>query len=271
MIDISDVTFIIPVRIESSDRSRNLTLSVGYLLNNTNAEIIIMESDEEQRVPKIIEDLVKSNTSFSKRIKYLFDSTKEKLFHRTRLLNVMLLESKTPIVVNYDCDILLPLSSYEQAARMCREGFDLIYPFSFGDGAQARVLLNSSDVTDFTKSYDLKTLKSFPWRAEYGFCQFFKRQSYLSGFMENENFMAYGPEDSERANRWVTLGFKVGRVDNLVYHLEHARTENSAPSNPFMKSNEDLYRLLRSMNAVDLRNYYENQEYYKNYPKSNKI
>jgi len=269
MIDISDVTFIIPVRIESSDRCRNLTLSVGYLLEHTNAEIIIMESDEEWYVPKIIEKLLESRPDAIRRVKYLFVPTKEKPFHRTRMLNIMLLESKTPIVVNYDCDVLLPLSSYESAAKMCREDYDLVYPFFFGDNAQARVLLNSLDVTEFAKSSNLKTLKSFPWRAEYGFCQFFKRQSYINGYMENENFISYGPEDSERANRWEKLGFKIGRVDDLVYHMEHSRGQNSDTSNPFMKLNEDLFNQLRSMTADDLKSYYENQVYYQNYLRRN--
>ena len=45
--------------------------------------------------------------------------------------------------------------------------------------------------------------------------------------MENENFKAYAPEDKERFYRFNTLGYSVGRINNYVYHLEHARGENS--------------------------------------------
>lgn len=271
MIDIKDVTFIIPVRIESNDRYRNLILSAGYLLKNTNANIIIMESDTRQLVPNILDKLFvefkdKHNENIMNRVTYLFEQTNEKMFHRTRLLNEMIMESKTPIVVNYDCDVVLPLVSYQKATEMCRNDYDLVYPFIFGDNAQLRVVLGSpQEIIDFRSTSDLKQLKGFPWRAEYGFCQFFKKQSYIDGFMENENFLAYGPEDSERANRWQKLGYKIGRVNDLVYHFEHARTQNSAPSNPHMRTNEDLFDQLKKMDAEELKNYYSNQEYYKNH------
>ena len=268
MIDIVDVTFIIPVRIESNDRYRNLFSSVYYLLKNTNANIIIMESDKEQHVPGILKVISTiRRESFENRVKYIFEQTEDNLFHRTRMLNVMLLESKTPIVVNYDCDIILPIDSYVKAAEMCRNDYDLVYPFAFGDNRQIRVTSSWKEIELFLQNSDLDLLKGFLWRAEYGFCQFFKRKSYIDGFMENENFMAYGPEDSERANRWQKLGFKVGRVNDMVYHLEHSRTQNSDGSNPFMKTNESLFEALRNMSAEELKKYYENQEYYKNYMK----
>ena len=34
----------------------------------------------------------------------------------------------------------------------------------------------------------------------------------------------YGYEDDERFYRFNTMGYKVGRLDAHVYHMEHART-----------------------------------------------
>jgi predicted glycosyltransferase involved in capsule biosynthesis len=266
MINLEDVTFIIPVRIESNDRFRNLFLCCLYLLQLTNAKIIIKESDSISIVP----DVIKKINSFgcqTERIKYLYEKTTEKLFHRTRLLNEMLIETETPIVVNYDCDVLLPIDSYEKAAIKCRNDCDLVYPYSFGDNVQIRMLLNEQeDVRNFILSnFDLKIVKGFLWRAEYGFCQFFKRESYIKGFMENENFLAYGPEDVERALRWAKLGYNVGRIEGKVYHMEHVRTENSSPSNPYMKANEELFEKLKTMSKEELVNYYKIQSYLKKY------
>lgn len=261
--DISDTTFIIPVRIESADRYRNLRLSVGYLLRNTNSKIIVMESDEEQYVPKILENIV---AQFPNRLLYVFDQTEEKLFHRTKILNHMLSLCETPIVVNYDCDVLLPTSSYFAAAEMCRKGYDLVYPFAFGDGVQLRVELKPRDLTDFENTQDLSILSGFDWRAEYGFCQFFKKESYINGFAENECFKSYGPEDVERYKRWVKLGYNVGRVNDRVYHLEHSRSENSNSSNPFMRENEALLdQILNIKTKEELSDYYSNQGYYKDF------
>jgi len=264
MIDLSDTTFIIPVRIESNDRFRNLILSVSYLIKNTNAKIIVMESDKEKNVPVAISKIIKENSKYSDRLSYIFEFTDKDTFHRTKILNHMLLESNTPIVVNYDCDVILPLGSYQQAAEMCRKEYDLVYPFSFGENAQLRVVLSSNDFMSFLNSFDLKTLNGFSWRAEYGFCQFFKRKSYIDGFMENENFLAYGPEDAERFFRWQKLGYKIGRVNDLIYHFEHSRTPNSDSSNPFMKTNEELFYKLRTMDKEQFVTYYKGQEYFLN-------
>lgn len=46
MIDLSNVTFIIPLRIDTDDRLRNIILVTSFLLNRFNCKVIIKESDE---------------------------------------------------------------------------------------------------------------------------------------------------------------------------------------------------------------------------------
>ena len=95
--------------------------------------------------------------------------------------------------------------------------------------------------------------------------QFFRRSVYIAGGMENENFRAYAPEDKERYHRFTTLGYKVGRVKDLVYHLEHARGENSWFSNPHMDSNMKEWEMISRMDKKQLMNYYSKQEYLEKY------
>ena len=83
--------------------------------------------------------------------------------------------------------------------------------------------------------------------------------------MENENFKAYAPEDKERYYRFTTLGYSDGRIDNCVYHLEHARGENSWFSNPFMEYNMAEWERIQGMSKKDLLQYYSEQEYLKKY------
>ena len=45
-IDLTQATFIIPIRIESEDRLRNVITSVAFLLNNFNTNITIKEVDK---------------------------------------------------------------------------------------------------------------------------------------------------------------------------------------------------------------------------------
>jgi hypothetical protein len=46
-IDLSEATFIIPIRIESNDRLRNVITTTAFLLENFDTNIIIKEVDSE--------------------------------------------------------------------------------------------------------------------------------------------------------------------------------------------------------------------------------
>ena len=96
--------------------------------------------------------------------------------------------------------------------------------------------------------------------------QFFKRSVYIEGGLENENFKAYAPEDKERYYRFTKMGYHVDRIaDGWVYHLEHARGENSWFSNPHMQSNMSEWDKIQSMSKNNLLQYYSEQEYLKKY------
>ena len=45
-LDLTQATFIIPIRIESEDRLRNVITSVAFLLNNFDTNIIVKEVDK---------------------------------------------------------------------------------------------------------------------------------------------------------------------------------------------------------------------------------
>ena len=45
--DLSNATFIIPIRIESDDRLRNVVTSIAFLVENFNTNIIVKEVDKE--------------------------------------------------------------------------------------------------------------------------------------------------------------------------------------------------------------------------------
>jgi hypothetical protein len=257
-INLRNTTFIIPVRIESEDRERNLKIILNYLNKNFNTNIIVGEIDKTSVVKYILEEL-----NLIMEVKHLFFKSDEFTFKRNWLLNEMLVQVKTPVVVNYDCDVVLPINSYVESTKMCLEKYDLVYPYSFGDNVQTRVLLNENIIANFLKTNDLNFLKGFPWRAEYGFCQWFNTNSYIKGFMENELFLAYSPDDQERFNRFKILEYNIGRVEGPIFHFEHSRTKNSWINNEHMNYNDNLFNSLKEMTKKQLIDYYSNQEYYK--------
>lgn len=278
-IDLSDVTFIIPVRIDSRDREFNLKFVIEYLTENFITNIIIKESDDEQRARSIVRGsiggpargeyrgasfkITKPTCNFT----YLFEENSDLLFHRTRLLNEMIKGAQTPIVVNYDCDVFMLPEAYLEAVTAIRNGADLVYPYFDGMSqvkveVQDRELLKSPQtLLDNAKNTGNDRL----WGSKYGHVQFFKREAYISGGMENENFKSYGAEDTERFFRFSKLGYRVERLGNYVFHLEHARGHNSSQSNPYFKHNEDLFREMMYLSADGAKEYYNNAEYLKKY------
>jgi len=61
------------------------------------------------------------------------------------------------------------------------------------------------------------------------------------------------------------MGYNVGRVNNFVYHLEHARGQNSWFTNPYMQSNNNEWEKIQKFNKQELKEYYLKQEYLQKY------
>ena len=182
----------------------------------------------------------------------------------------MVMMSKTEVVVNYDCDIILPVTSIKQAYdRLVNKTSDVVYPYGNGD-FQLQVFADDQVVTDFLVNnfdYNAFTPVSKPYDAKYGFVQFFNRDVYIEGGLENENFVAYAPEDKERFYRFTTMGYNVSRINDFVYHLEHSRGQNSWFNNPHMNGNNSEWEKIQKMDTKALFEYYKDQDYLKQYGK----
>ena len=272
MIDLKNCTFIIPIRIESEDRMRNVVTVLAYLLKNFDTKVIVKEVDvesvyEDQVLPQI-EDFLGDNIN---NLTHVFEKSDDPVFYRMKILNEMIDMSDTSIIANYDCDVLFKKETYVESVKMILDGFDLVYPYGFGN-YQKQVFIDDDGVSEFiNEDFDFEVLdkKSRMYDAQYGHVQFVNRKSYILAGMENENFRGSSPEDKERFYRFDKMGYSVGRIDDIVYHLEHSRGVNSWPNsvqgNPYMKQNFDEWEKIQKMTGHQLRSYYSNQEYLKKY------
>lgn len=265
MINLKDATFLIPLRIESEDRMRNIITTLVYLLSIFDTTIIIKEFDKasvfnQSVLPQLKEALTKEQID---NIVHVFESSDNYIFHRTKLINDMIMMSSTKVVVNYDTDILLPQKSYVDAVNRILVGDSkVVYPYGYGD-YQYQVNANDHIVSEFINSdFDFNILKSVSrkWDAKFGFCQFFDRIEYIKFGMENENFVSYGYEDDERYFRFNKLS-KVSRLEEEIFHLEHSRTSNSWFTNPHIENNKKLWETLREYSSEKIIDYYSNQQY----------
>lgn len=272
MIDLSNATFIIPLRIESEDRMRNIITVLCFLLGNFNTQIIVKEVDKSSTFNQDVLSQVEEFLGKDANVLHIFEKSDDPVFYRMHILNEMLIKTKTDVVINYDCDVILPVESYVNAYNsILKKECDVVYPFGSGN-YQKQIHATDELVTNFlTNDFDFSILeeRSNIWSSDFGWVQFFNRQVYIDGGMENENFRGSSPEDKERFYRFTTLGYKVGRINNLIYHLEHSRGSNSWPTsmhgNPYMQNNLQLWETLQRMNMEQLQEYYSKQEYLKKY------
>ncbi len=271
--DLKDTTFIIPVRIESEDRLRNVITTCCFLLETFHTTVIVKEVDKqpvfaEEAFPQIAEYV----EGFTNNLLHVFEQSDDPVFYRMRYLNEMLAVSTTEVVANYDCDVLLPASSYIRAKEMIvNDSCDMVYPYGFGTW-QKQVHADDELVSEFlSNDCDFKILekKSNDYDAQYGHVQFISKKAYMDAGMENENFRGSSPEDKERFHRFTTLGYNVGRIDDWVYHLEHSRGPNSWPNsvqgNPYMQENFAVWERLEKMDRDALKEYYDNASYQNKY------
>ena len=270
--DLSNATFIIPVRIESADRMRNVLTGLIFLLENFETKIIVKEVDTKSVFEEDILPQLKEYFDNLDNLIHIFEQSDDPVFYRMKILNEMIAMSKTDVVINSDCDILLPIQSYLDSYNLilCKQA-DVVYPYGTGN-YQKQVFADDELVSEFlSNDFDFAILdnKSNIWTSDFGWIQFFNRQVYIDGGMENENFRGSSPEDKERYYRFTTLGYNVARLDRFIYHLEHSRGRNSWPAsiegNPYMGENFELWNNLQKMNKQQLSEYYSNQAYLKKY------
>ena len=111
MLNLTQTTFIIPLRIESTDRLRNIITTVSFLLNEFNTNIIIQEEDKESIFSQKALPLIKKCSNI-KNLQHIFVYNTDSIFHRTRIINDMILKVNTEVICNYDADILLEKESW---------------------------------------------------------------------------------------------------------------------------------------------------------------
>ena len=122
-IDLTDTTFIIPVRIDSMIRLENLLMSVDSIVRYFRTRILILETSSYQN--EIIPSLIKDDT-----VKYTFLVDKDPVFYKTKYLNILAKQVDTPLVCIWDADVILDHLQILDAVKQLRtRTSDVAYPY----------------------------------------------------------------------------------------------------------------------------------------------
>jgi hypothetical protein len=248
-IDLTDVSFLIPVRIDSPSRMKNLQIVTSFLAKYFNTNILLLEADDSPKV---------SLHSLPSVCEYFFQQDDNPLLHRTRMNNFLIMAATTPIVVLYDTDVVLSIEQILSSTMLLRTGqadatspydgrftsVDVLFKMLFEKILDPELLLRNMEMhnTSIDRSW--------------GGCLFVQKIAYIQAGMENEFFKSWGPEDRERIKRLKGLEYTIKRIDGPLFHLPHERKENSSfPSTEIRTSYFEEYLKICDLHKTDLESY----------------
>ena len=174
--------------------------------------------------------------------------------------------AQTPIVINFDADVIFPPIQLYKAVQMIRSGeYDFVYPYT----KFARVPRNPHRKA-LQKHLDIGILALFSFKGmedkaktSYGGAVVYNKEKFIEAGMENENFKNWGREDFERIRRFKKLGYNTGRVSGNLYHIDHVKGDNSTRIHAHYRGNESEYMKVRDMSKEELLKYVESWQWRK--------
>lgn len=241
------VTFVIPVRIDSSERQENLNIVLDRLSKRKQTKIIILEADSVSiyKVPDNCPNVI-----------HLFIKDNNPIFYRTKYINILLREANTSIVGIWDADVIVPDDQIDYSIADIRKGKAIMsFPYN------GRVNFCSlEDSFIFRHNRLLEFLKEKE-HSNYLTCSIggaflVHKDYYLEAGGENEHFYGWGMEDKERVKRMEILGLPVSRASGTLFHLFHYKNENSSfySSRLEEESREEFLKVCR-MCKTQLKDY----------------
>jgi predicted glycosyltransferase involved in capsule biosynthesis len=249
MLDLRDVSFIIPVRIDQKSRLNNLDILLRYLTKHFNTNIIVGESDTRVYGNGVIKKMCNN---------YIFIHEETPFFNRMKVINKLASLVSTKILVIQDTDVLLPVEQYIEATdKIVNYGYDLIYPYdgNFYNVPEGMIERISKELS--VNFIDPKTCSNMrPEGNSVGGILFWDRSKFKECGGCNEKFISWGFEDNEIYDRTIILGKKIGRCNGQLYHLRHSPSLNSLNgSHQYYKSNEQEWLKVKNMSKSELITY----------------
>jgi glycosyltransferase involved in cell wall biosynthesis len=219
--DLMDVTFAIPLRIDSPQTIENTNTVIKYIDQHFKTNICILEADSEQRY--FTEE--KQNN-----LDYKFFEDRNETFHRTKWINQLLESLETTYVAVWDANVIAPPYQIVTAVKMLRSG-EVVMSFPY-DGRyfscdkvssclfkripEIEILMNRVPVMSLMHGYH-----------SLGGAFIVNKEKYLEAGGENEKFYGRGTEDTERVKRLEILDLPISYSPGVLFHLWHLGEKNS--------------------------------------------
>lgn len=230
-IDFKDITFLIPIRVDSIIRIENLLATIRFVRSHFLTNIIVLEADKFNN--GVLKRLL------PKDVEYLFVKDNDPIFYRTHFLNMMTKISKTEFIAIWDADVIVPKQQLLDSMEKLRSySYDIALPY---DGSFLEVTSCIRECYIETPNIRILSSNKNKMYPPYGLDMFggailVNKKKYIDIGMENELFYGWGPEDQERIERMKRNGLLIYRSKGVLYHLTHPRNHNGAFNSELQRS-----------------------------------
>lgn len=250
------ITIVIPFRIDSTERARNLSLLLDDLAN-TCINIFLLEADCEQRYH------VNLSNGY---VKYIFVKDDLPFFYKTRYLNSLVGMCQTPVVALWDTDVIISHYQLYDAVQSIISGIcDLNIPYN----GEVRVLSSEqTTVYEHNKCYEFlekrtNVFKIMNRRPVCGGVVLVNRLIYGRVGGQNESFHGWGPEDAEFIRRFEILGYKVRwESSGPAFHLWHPSARLTGGADKLWNNREEFIKVC-CMDMEELYDYVQSWDFIK--------
>ncbi len=240
--DLSDVTFLVPLRVDSGERLRNVITTTSWLLEHLDTNVVVGVADVAS-----VQPLLDSRVEVIQ-----IDDDPRLPFHATRIFNDLALHVTTPLLVHYDTDVIIPAEQFVAAAEMIRSNeYDVVLPYETWVGVP------SEEISRLLTAHDVSRAPiGFPRSLgePLGGCVMRSMQNFIEVGMDNEHFIGWSPEDKERIHRARVLGSRISRVPGPLFHLEHPGQTPQPYRDPYWRAGQAEFERIQTLAPEELHN-----------------
>lgn len=215
--DLSDVTFLMILRIDSRDHIENANTVIRFLTRHFHTTIKILEADStKQYFPD----------QQPEGVHYEFVEDNDKILHRNRWINRLIKTVSTPYFALWNADVIAPKEQVIEAINILRSGEVIISlphdgRFYYCD-SMISDLFRSTMCIDFLQKHIpvFELIDGFnSLRGAY----FANKIKYLATGIENENIFSLEVEDAERIKRMEVNGLSIFHSNGPMFNLWHSQ------------------------------------------------
>ena len=232
--DLSDVTFLILIRLDSTERLENVLAVTHAITRYFDTNIHILEASDHNN--GILQSLLR------KKALYQYVEDKDPILYKTKLFNQMVPNIATPYLAIWDADIVPDRKAIVDTVEHLRKNqADAGYPYNGlcynVPDIIRKLYLKTSNFKVLSRN--IEKMKLLYGLRLYGGAVFVQKEKYIKAGMENEAYYGWGNDDFDRYARFCESHLTIYRCDTPLFHLFHPRGKNSQYNTNFQRNKSD--------------------------------